>query len=374
MRIDLPPPVLALIASGRRVLTAPPLHATTSGTSPDVLTDYALRHGMLAWAPDLVRHDAVIAHMARSLQAVRQLLDIVQRFERNGIAVVALKGPAFSQWLYGDPAARRYNDLDLLVSVETRESARHLLEQIGFQRRIPGAAGDLVYASVGAWPMVHARQLDVDLHWSLASRRFPPPLDPADVMRGAVHVPIGGGIVCAPRPEHAAIITLTHSAKHLWYSLELPFSIAALVGRTDVDWSLVRELAVQAGTLRGAAAGLVLAAELFALDTPAAFRRDIGLADVRDLCRGARTTLALPPGTFADRRLERRLHLLAFDRRADRLLYDVRRLTEPTRAEWEWLSLPSAPAPLYWPARLVRLAMIALNTTSGARDAPPSAH
>ena len=359
---DLPAPVLSLVAAGRRVLTAPALGAPAIGAgSRERLTDYALRHGMLAWASGPLREDAVLAHMAHSLAGVRQLLNIVERFERSGIRVVSLKGPVFSQWLYGDPGARRFSDLDLLVSVETRDAARGLLEELGFKRRIPGRAGDVVYASTGAWPMVHASQVEVDLHWALASRRFSRALDPTDVLREATDISIGGRKIRAPRPEHAAILALTHSAKHLWYALELPFSIAALVRRSDVDWELVRNLAVQAGALRGAAAGVGLASELFAVDVPAPFCADVQSADVVELRRCALMTLSLPPGMFADRRLERRMQRLSLDRHLERLLYDLRRLAEPTRAEWEWVSLPSPLARLYWPARLVRVALIAMN-------------
>jgi hypothetical protein len=184
MVIDLPAPVLALIAAGRRALDSPPLRGQSmTSVSADLLTDYALRHGMLAWAPCPLQNDALLSHTTRALRGVQQLLEIVERFERAGIAVIALKGPVFSQWLYGDIASRRFSDLDLLVSVETRDTARRLLEQIGFARRIPAAAGDLVYASIGAWPMVHAGRLDVDLHWKLAGRRFSSAVETTDVLR-----------------------------------------------------------------------------------------------------------------------------------------------------------------------------------------------
>jgi hypothetical protein len=147
--------------------------------------------------------------------------------------------------------------------------------------------------------------------------------------------------------------------------LELPFSIAALMRRVDVDWQAVRDLAVRADALRGVAAGVALAADLFAVDVPAPFHADVALSDVRGLCRCALTTLALPPGTFANRRLERRMHRNSFDRRTDRIVYDFRRLVEPTQAEWEWVQLPPALAGVYWPARLLRLAVCYVMSSGG---------
>jgi Uncharacterised nucleotidyltransferase len=370
--IDLPAPVLALIDAGRRVVASPRAHSHADvGASAETRREYALRHGMLAWAADGIPDQSVLAHTARALQGVRQLLALLDRFTVGALPVVALKGPAFSQWLYGDAAARRFSDLDLLVPRERRDSARALLEQMGFERRIPAAPGDVVYASIGAWPMVHASQLPVDLHWTLAGRRFPRALDAGDVLRESIDVVIGGRSIRVPRPEHAAVLTLMHSAKHLWYALELPFSIAVLACRADVDWHAVRDLSARAGALRAAAAGLALAADLFAVEVPAPFRRDLALTDVRSLSRYALRTLALPPGVFADWRLERTMQVLSFDRRRDRLLYDIRRLTEPTRAEWEWVAMPPALAGLYWPARLIRVASIAISSPSRHWRATP---
>jgi hypothetical protein len=359
--IDLPAPVLPLVAAGRAALRSRPLQQTTPVASAGTPTEYALRHGMLAWANGAIDREAVVAHMTRSLHGVQQLLQIVDYMERNGVLVVTLKGPAFAEWLYGDACARRFADLDLLVSIDQRETSRQLLEAIGFERRLPTGAGDVVYASIGACSMGRASDLPVDLHWTLAARRFPRVLDAADVLRNSIVIQIGGRPVRVPCPEHAAVIALTHSAKHLWYALELPFSIAALACRDDIDWQTVRDVTARAGTLRGAAAGLALAADLFAVDVPAPFRGDITLSDVRELRRCAFETLALPPRVFPDRTLERRIHTRSFDGVAHRLLYDIRRLAEPTRAEWEWIALPSPLASLYWPTRLVRLALLAMN-------------
>jgi hypothetical protein len=96
---------------------------------------------------------------------------------------------------------------------------------------------------------------------------------------------------------------------------------------------------------------------------PPAFRTETLTADVQELRRCAGLTLALPPWQFPKRDIERRMQRLAFDRTADRLRYDVRRTIEPTRADVEWMPLPSAMTALYWPLRVLRLGATVVGLT-----------
>ncbi|MEO6238444.1 MAG: nucleotidyltransferase family protein [Vicinamibacterales bacterium] len=335
--------------------------ADAIGLSPETLTEYALRHGMVAWPPAPLTDGVLRTHMTRALQGVRLLEQLTRHFTDAAIDVVSLKGPAFSQWLYGDPCARRFGDLDLLVATAQLDPAVRLLRELGFASCIPGRAGELVYAGIGAVTMARGSDHHVDLHWRPAARRFSPVLDAAGVLRQSIEIPFGSGVARIPRAEHGAALALTHAAKHLWYALEQPFAIAVLVRRSDIDWDEVRALMRAGGGVRGGAAGLAIAADLFGIDVPAAFQADTDNPDVRELRRCARLTMGLPPGTFPDRSLERHIHRLSFDRAADRFRYDVRRITEPTRADVDWVRLPQTLTSLYWPLRVVRLGATVLG-------------
>jgi hypothetical protein len=172
--------------------------------------------------------------------------------------------------------------------------------------------------------------------------------------------------VRAPCPAHAAALVLTHAAKHLWYALELPFSIAALTIRQDVDWALVSAIMARGGATRAAAAGLKLAAELFGAAIPRPFRAAAADPSADVLCTLAYEALALPPGVFPDRQIERRIHQQSTDRARDRIRYNLLRLVEPTRAEWEWLPLPSPLAPLYPSVRLARITAVGIQRACAA--------
>jgi hypothetical protein len=339
-------------------MVAPPQTAR-----PDPAADrWALRHGLPA---RVAAPDVRFSHAIHALNGVRQLLSLTQTLDAAGLRHVHLKGPAFAQWLYGDPGARRFNDLDILVAPRDIEAALACLEQQGYRRRIPRAPGNVIYASIGAWPLSAADRVPVDLHWQVAGRRFSRTVTALEVLDGSRELSIGGHLVRVPSPEHTTVLHLSHSAKHLWYALEPIQSTAALLRRDDIDWPAVRDTMRRAGAIRSAATGLRLAAEMFDAPVPAPFAADIALPDVDELVRCARTSLELPPGVFPDRRLDRRMQRLSFDRRIDRVIYDLRRVAEPTQAEWEWLSLPDTLALGYWPVRLIRLAAMAVGLSDG---------
>lgn len=352
MTDSLPPPLRVLIEAGRHRLgsqTAGPRHGDED------LTDYALRHGMLAWSPPPVRDGARRQHMSVALDGVRSLQVLSAALHEANISAIAFKGPVLSQWLYGDPCARRFSDLDLMVPERQLDAALGVLERLGFSPRLPRGTGDVVYRGTGAWPMDREGSHTVDLHWRTCGPRFPQILGASALLEHAREMRLGAVTLRVPCADHMAALTLSHAAKHVWYALELPFSIATMMTRSDIDWDTVRQLSLQGGSLRAATAGVSLANHLFHVTVPAPFHADMHQPAVEELCRRARQTLALPPGTFPDRGLERRMHRLAFDRFADRLRYDVRRLAEPTHAEVAWLPLPRPLRALYWPLRVVRV-------------------
>lgn len=362
---ELPSPVQTLAAAGRLRLQHPRRHLPVASKALPELSVYAMRHGMVAWLPSLIDiapvpdtkriSEIVQAHAIDALRGTNELLDLLARFRAAGIPVVALKGPALSAFVYGDPGMRRFSDIDLLVPDAVCEDAVRTLQSEGYRCTQSAGAARAIAAGMGAISLRRDGRFPVDLHWRLAARRFPSPIDEAAIFQNAVTIPIAGRDVPVPCAVHTAVMMLTHSAKHVWYALELVFGIASLGRRHQIDWTQVRELLKRGGAVRAGAVGLRLAADLFDCDVPSAFARDVRSRAVDRLRHCAREALSLPPYVFPDRWLDRRAHLLGFDRLGNRVMYDLRRLLEPTSLEAEWVTLPPALAPFYVPARLVRL-------------------
>lgn len=371
-----PTPVHALIAAGRASLgiaPGPPVALTRA--ERNALADFALHHGMTAWLPNarslvLPREtcaadaDNLRRHLARAAYGIRDLTRVMAAFRRADIPAVAVRGPAWSSWLYGDPTARQFADLDILISNHRRTDAVRLLESLGYSLPLPATCVRLIGKSLGAWPLVLNRR-EIDLHWRPAGPRFSAVLATENILRDRILVRLGADDIEIPAPTDAAVLALMHAAKHLWRALELPLSIAWLTRRSDIDWEAVRRVTAKGGALRAAAAGLRIAKDLFGVAVPAPFEGDTLMAAVDRLCACAAEALALPPFEVSPHRLDRRAHRLSFDQMRDRIAYDVRRLLEPTYADLEWVRLPSGVAPLYPAVRLVRLGGMAVGVWKG---------
>jgi len=369
-------PVRALVAAGRASLgVAPGPPVTLTSAEGHTLADFALHHGMVTWlpdaralasasAPDAGDAELLRRHVARAVYGIRDLIHVMAALRATGIPAVALRGPAWSSWLYGDPTVRRFADLDILVPKDRRTDTVRLLESMGYALPVARVCVRAIGESLGAWPFSRDGH-EIDLHWRPAGRRFCAVPTTDEILRDRTTVKIGAGDIEVPSPAHAAALALMHAAKHLWQALELSFSIAHLTRRSDVDWEAVRRIADRGGALRPAAAGLRIAADLFGVAVPAPFAVDARMIDVDRLCACAEETLALPPFAIPGHRIDRRTHRLSFDRTRDRIAYDIRRFLEPTYADVDWLRLPSPVAPLYPAVRLVRLGGMAVGAWKG---------
>ncbi|MGI8983105.1 MAG: nucleotidyltransferase family protein, partial [Acidimicrobiales bacterium] len=93
--------------------------------------------------------------------------EAIAALSEAGIPSVLLKGPVTARWLYsGDPGARHYRDVDLLVPPAGHTDAEGVLAGLGFERSRVARLADEVELHGHEW----RRQLDgaaVDLHRSL---------------------------------------------------------------------------------------------------------------------------------------------------------------------------------------------------------------
>ena len=77
-------------------------------------------------APEVAAASSAVFHVlvleAAAVEVVRELTDA-------GVRTLLLKGPVTNRWLYGDPLARAYGDVDLLVDPQCWSQARAVLRQ-----------------------------------------------------------------------------------------------------------------------------------------------------------------------------------------------------------------------------------------------------
>jgi hypothetical protein len=97
----------------------------------------------------------------------RQLQEIIEALEEEGVRVLVLRGPALAFSLYEDPAMRPSCDLDLLVLPEQVVQARTILESLGYRclaKRFE-TARDFFREECFIHHENPGNKFPVDLHW-----------------------------------------------------------------------------------------------------------------------------------------------------------------------------------------------------------------
>ena len=312
--------------------------------------------------------------VARSARLVQELGLVVAALDAAGVECLVYKGPALAAQVFGDPRARAFQDLDLLVRPGDLAQARRVLFAAGYRRLHPDTARTpqpVLSRSECDESFIHTqREVPIELHWSVVPPYFSVPLTTDSLFEGRVRVAIGERQVWAPGVPDLLLLLALNSAKDGWCRLEPIFCLAELVRREPgLPWPALRARAEALRLARVWQVALLLAHRLLgaplpgdvlqpAASDPAAAR----LADqiIARLHRGE----TLPPGV-----LQRwRLILRSRERLRDRVRFCLLRALTPTRKDAAAVPLPEALWPAYYLLRPVRLlASMALRRAGGPR-------
>ncbi|HEV2829713.1 MAG TPA: nucleotidyltransferase family protein [Pyrinomonadaceae bacterium] len=207
---------------------------------------------------------------ARNLWLTAELCRILRSLAAAGIEAVPYKGPALAVYAYGNPALRRFVDLDILVRKADALRAIELLTAEGFVCGAPwtdAQAALLLRTQHNLSLHRHEGRLIVELHWELASNLFASSLQTEDLWERLQTMHLDNAAVKCLSSEDLLLSLCVHGSKHHWERLAWICDIAELVKRhADINWNLVLERASAEGNERMLFLGLYLAASL--LDAP----------------------------------------------------------------------------------------------------------
>ncbi len=318
----------------------------------------------------------------RSVVMARDLIRLLEFLESRGIRAIPFKGPALSSYLYGDPAMRRSDDLDLLIHAEDFWRVAEALESRGFAQSPQITRGKMRAYARSECDVVfdnRASGLRVEIHWDLVPpyhgmkipmMEFWDRLETSELL--GIKVPMLSA-------EDHLIALCIHASKHLWRRMEWTCSIAALLRRAQQpDLEEAFQRAKRWGSDRVLLLGLMLTRELTGMALPApALSRVSTLSSVESLAH------EVWKGVFSDAtpgfmELTRfRLHII--DSPWSRIGYCIKRATLPSYVDLRWVDLPRPLFFLYFFLRPIRLAAdlarIALSHSGSRLDttAAPSA-
>jgi hypothetical protein len=300
------------------------------------------------------------ANAARNVMLVGELSRLVTLLERSGIPVITYKGPLLAIAAYGSLALRSFSDLDILIRKQHVLQAKRLLVERGYRPSwaLTSAQEAVFLDAQCEYNFVREdRRVWVEVHWEIIPRYFSFRLDPAQLWERSGRMVVAGASFRTLAPEDLFLILCVHGTKHCWERLEWISSLAEIVRRHGgLDWDRIVTQAAERGGSRMLNLSLRLASELMSVALPDSVREGVHGDRVAGLLAHQVSTRLLAgaegsPSTFE----EARFHLLARERRRDRLRYLVRLATTQTLGDWDLLRLPAGLSWLYGMIRPMRL-------------------
>jgi hypothetical protein len=181
--------------------------------------------------------------------------EVVTALRAAQLDVLVLKGPAIAMWLYDDPGARPYHDIDVLVDPHKLQAAGDVLFAAGFlppapsyTEDVPGHALAWHRESDGAWIDLHYTLLGADVThdvvWDVLWQRREP------LIVGGIEVFV------LDEPARALHLAMHLAQDHLGQPKKLDDLRRALNRVTAATWADAAGLAMQIGAAPAMGAGL----------------------------------------------------------------------------------------------------------------------
>jgi hypothetical protein len=219
------------------------------------------------------------------LQALAWKLELIDALEAAGIAALAYKGPVLSDRLYGNPGARRFVDLDVIVHREHVPRALDLLAKRGWVPPPPWDRAKLEEAlrSDCEISVVHPeRHLRLEVHWELLPPQHQLGFTMATLWPRLDRRSVGGRSLRCFAVEDEFLVLCTHAGeKHRWMRLSMASDVARLLASApDFDWNLARANAAEVQRSETLLFGAAWAALLAGAPVPSDVLSEAATSDV----------------------------------------------------------------------------------------------
>ncbi len=177
----------------------------------------------------------------RNIRMMHLLERIVERFDRAGVPLMALKGAALNLMLYDRPDARMMGDLDLLIRPEHIEAADTLLRELGGRSSMTLVREDFFprFYYHTAYTLGEIHPVTVELHARpLGPLRYARLVPPDALWDRAEPVRMGHATVLIPSAEDMLVHLAAHCAfhantRHVW---RRDIKHWADFRRDEIDW------------------------------------------------------------------------------------------------------------------------------------------
>jgi hypothetical protein len=230
---------------------------------------------------------------------IRELLTILERFNREGIHIIPYKDPLSARKVYGNVGLRVFTDLDLFIHESDVARATEVLRTQGYilmpqcidtigDALDVATARDRIFAKGPAdflrraandrvrrpFDFANDRGGKLELTWYLLPRMWSVTRNNDQLWARARKEAVDGTHVCLFSPEDSLLLACIHGVKHGWGWWNLFNDVAALItAHTDLNWDQLVTIARQRGCLRILTIGLLLANEVAGAPLPEDIRQ-----------------------------------------------------------------------------------------------------
>ena len=223
------------------------------------------------------------ARSAHGLVLVHELGRLAGVFEREGLSVIAMKGPVLAQSIYGGIALRPFVDLDLVIDHARFDEADRILAGEGYECRALAPFQKRSYlfihgqftfwrrmASVGSALAV------VDLHTAIMPPGYSYTESFDDLLKRSGTMRFGASEARTLEPVDLLEVLCYHGFKNRWDRLKYIADVAELLRATpDLNWDAVYARARAMRSSRVLWLGLALAERVLDAPVPERVSRDV---------------------------------------------------------------------------------------------------
>ena len=184
-------------------------------------------------------------------QAFQELSFLVDRFEREKIPLIILKGGALGVTIYPDIALRPMGDLDLLIAPEAVERATRALIERGYV-----AYAEMAHRFANRFSVAQAffrkgnRPSQIDLHWHAFTTPYYFERIPVEwFQRRTMEISINNQRAFAFSPTAQLLHLSAHYMMHSYRRLIWSYDLALLISRCheQIEWEDISESAAEFG-------------------------------------------------------------------------------------------------------------------------------
>ena len=206
-----------------------------------------------------------------------ELLQVMTLFKQAELDALAFKGPALSQFAYGNITLRQYGDLDILVKKESLSQILTLLTERGYTPEIALTEENMesFYHCVNVIGL-YKGSVRIEIHWELLSKNYAVDWDISTLWSANEEVMINQQHVMMLAFKNHLLYLSVHGAKHLFERMEWICDIdRAVRSQEQIEWESLLSDAKALGVERMLLLSLSLAREFFETPLPQKIEKKI---------------------------------------------------------------------------------------------------